>query len=451
MSVRVLGLEMDDTHPYSRNRHLLRVEARPMTGKRIVFCTFGSLGDIYPFLAIARELRRQGHAPAIATTPVYRSLVEAERVAFHPVRPDIDVTDPEILRRVMDPRTGGRYVVCDIILPALRDSFEDTAAAATGADLLVVHPMALSAFAFARMAGMPWASAALAPVSLYSAYDPPVLAGVPFADRLATWGPAAQRRLLKTLALLFEPQWKPFRRLERALGLPAAPNPLFWGHSPHLTLGLFSPALAAPQSDWPANAHATGFPFFEQPAGLSPELERFLDAGDPPIVFTLGSAAVGTAGDFFQQSVAAARSLGRRAILLVGRDPRNHPAGTLPPGIIAVAYAPHAAVFPRASVIVHQGGIGTTGEAMRAGRPMLVVPYSHDQPDHAARLTRLGLARRVPRARYGAGVATRELRTLLDDAGYADRAAETGSRVRAETGTATACHLLTGLLERTNA
>jgi UDP:flavonoid glycosyltransferase YjiC (YdhE family) len=451
MTVRVLGLDMEDTHPYSRNRHLLRVEPRHPTGRRIVFCAFGSLGDVYPFLAIARELKRQGHVPVIATTPVYRSLVEAEQVEFHPVRPDIDVADPEILRRVMDPRSGGRYVVCDIVLPALHDSFADTADAAVGADLLVLHPMALAAHAFVRMAGIPWASAALAPMSLYSVYDPPVLAGVPFADRLAGWGPAAQRRLLKAMAFLFEPQWKPFRELERTLGLAPAPNPLFWGHSPHLALGLFSPSLAAPQRDWPARAQATGFPFFDQPTGLSPELEQFLGAGDPPIVFTLGSAAVGTAGDFFQQSADAARSLGRRAVLLVGRDPRHHPAGALPPGVIAVPYAPHAAVFPHASAIVHQGGIGTTGEAMRAGRPMLVVPYSHDQPDHAARLTRLGVARRVPRERYNAPVAAREIRSLLDDARYVERAAEIGSRVRAETGAVTASHLLTSLLERTNA
>jgi rhamnosyltransferase subunit B len=442
---------MDDTHPYSRNRHLLRVESPHVTGKRVVFCTFGPLGDVYPFLAIARELRRHGHVPVIATTPVYRPLVEAEQMAFHPVRPDIDVTDPDILRRVMDPRTGGRHVVCDIIMPALCDSFAGTVAAAAGADLLVVHPMALSAFAFARMTGIRWASAALAPMSLFSVYDPPVLPGLPFAERLAAWGPAAQRRLLTMLALLFEPQWKPFRRLERALGLPPAPNPLFRGHSPHLTLGLFSPSLAGPQRDWPANAHATGFPFFERQGGMPPELERFLEAGDPPIVFTLGSAAVGTAGEFFRQSAAAARSVGRRAVLLVGRDPRNRPVGELPPGVIAVPYAPHAAVFPRASVIVHHGGIGSTGEAMRAGRPMLVVPYSHDQPDHAVRLTRLGVARRLPRARYEAPTAAHEIRILLGDASYADRAAVIGTQVRAETGALTASHLLTGLLERTTA
>jgi Glycosyltransferase family 28 N-terminal domain len=101
-----------------------------MSMKRIVFCTFGSLGDIYPLLALARELRLRGHRPAIATSPAYRELIESKNIGFHPVRPEIDVTDPEILSRVMDRRTGGRYIVCDILLPALREAYEDTATAA---------------------------------------------------------------------------------------------------------------------------------------------------------------------------------------------------------------------------------------------------------------------------------------------------------------------------------
>ena len=134
----------------------------------------------------------------------------------------------------------------------------------------------------------------------------------------------------------------------------------------------------------------------------------------------------------------------------VGRDPRNQPKDDLPPGVIAVHYAPHAAVFPRASVIVHQGGIGTTAEAMRAGRPMLVVHYSHDQPDHAARLSRLGVARGIPREKYSAAVAASEIQALLQDKRYADRAAEIGARVRTETGVDPACDLLSRLLQKSN-
>ena len=407
--------------------------------KRIVFCTFGSLGDIFPYLALAGELRRRGHSPAIATLPVYRDLIDSHGIAFHPVRPDIDISDPGVLRRALHQRSGGKYIVCDLLLPAIRNSYEDTARAAAGADLIVTHPVTLAAYLYARKTRIPWVSTALAPVSLYSCTDPPVLAGVPFANTLAVLGPSAQWRLLKALAFFFEPQWKPFRHFERALGLSPAPNPLFWGHSPHLVLALFSRVLAPPQSDWPANTHATGFPFLDEPAELPHAVERFLATGAPPVVFTLGSAAVGAAGAFYEQSIEAISRLGVRAILLTGR---NQPGRALPPQMLAVDYLPHRATFPRASVIVHQGGIGTTGEALRAGRPMLAVPFCHDQPDQAARLMRLGVARSVPRERYSASRAAAEIRILLRDPVYAARAQEAAARVRGESGVAAACNLL---------
>lgn len=418
-----------------------------MIGKRIVFCTCGSLGDIHPFLALARELQHRGHSPVIATSPAYRKLIEAQDVEFHPVRPDIDISDPNILRRVMDKRTGGRYIICDLLSPALGDAYDDTSSVCADADLIVTHPFALAAFLFARKSGTPWASVALAPVSLYSIYDPSVLCGLPFAEKLASFGPSFQRRLMKAVAFLQEPLWKQFRQFEKRLGLPASPNPLFWGHSPELALGLFSAALAAPQRDWPANAHTTGFPFFSHDDGNSAELQRFLELGDAPIVFMLGSAAVGVAGHFYEESAEIARRLGQRALLLVGRDGRNQPKRPLPPGVMAVSYAPANVVFPRASVIVHQGGIGTTAEAMRAGRPMLVVPYCHDQLDHAARLTRLGIARSISREKYNSETATPEIQVLLENAEYSSRAAAIASRVRKESGSITACDLIERLLQ----
>jgi UDP:flavonoid glycosyltransferase YjiC (YdhE family) len=419
-----------------------------MSGKRIVFCTFGSLGDVYPYLAIARELRRAGESPIIATTPSYRRLIEQEGIDFHPVRPDIDVSDPVLLGKAMDRKKGGLFIICELMLQSLRDSYEDTARIAGGADLLVTHPMSVAASLFARKSGMPWASTALAPVSMYSIYDPPVLPGIPAAEWLSRRGPSFQKYLLKTMASLFEPLWKPFREFEQELGLERAPNPLFWGHSPQLALALFSPLLASPQRDWPQNSQATGFPYFEHGGELPPDLEKFLDFGEPPIVFTLGSAAVGVAGDFFEESVEAVRKLRRRAVLLIGRDPRNKPKRKLPASVIAIEYAPHSAIFPRACAVVHQGGIGTTAEAMRAGRPMLVVPYSHDQPDHAARLVRLGVARAVDREKYNSDVAVREIRSLLECPRVARRAEELAGLVRQERGSARACQLLLQMVDR---
>src|SRR5215468_8899436 len=116
-----------------------------MNGKRIVFCAFGSLGDVYPVLALAREMKQRGHSPVIATNAVYRPLVESEGVEFHPVRPDVDVSDPAILRRAMDRRNGARYIFGELILPSIHETYEDTAAATKSADMIVTHPVTLAA------------------------------------------------------------------------------------------------------------------------------------------------------------------------------------------------------------------------------------------------------------------------------------------------------------------
>jgi len=132
---------------------------------------------------------------------------------------------------------------------------------------------------------------------------------------------------------------------------------------------------------------------------------------------------------------------------MTGSDPRNRPA-SLPDGAIACDYAPFTALFPRAAAIVHQGGVGTTGQAMRAGKPMLVMPYAHDQPDNADRVCRLGIARTMSKDRYTPARAAVAIKQMLDDPACIERAAEVGTQVRAEDGVATACDAIDSLLER---
>ena len=207
--------------------------------------------------------------------------------------------------------------------------------------------------------------------------------------------------------------------------------------------------LGAPQPDWPPHSVQTGFPFYdklEAGKGMPPELESFLASGPPPLVFTLGTSAVMDAGDFYAHSAQAATRLSRRVVLLIGRDPRNRPTTPLPTDICAAEYAPYSELFSRAAAIVHQGGVGTTGQAMRAGKPMIVMPYSHDQPDNAARMTRLGIGRTLARDRYNPATAERELRALLDTPAYAQKAAAVGQEVQAENGVRSACDALETLL-----
>ncbi|MBV9960156.1 MAG: glycosyltransferase [Acidobacteria bacterium] len=345
----------------------------------------------------------------------------------------------------MDLRKGAEYLFRDLLIPAVRQSYTDLEMAMRGAEMLITHPITLAGPLVAQKTGIPWVSTVLAPASLWSDYDPFVPPTAPWLHGLLRLGGPRAASLFQRLFEGLTASWlQPFYEFQRELGLPQGENPLFAGqYSPQLNLGLFSSVLYRPQADWPVNTVLTGFPFYDRNGGsqLEPELQRFLDSGPAPIVFTLGSAAVHVAGDFFRESVAAAKMLKRRAVLLIGSE-RNRPAVPLPESIGVFNYAPYGELLPRAAAMVHQGGVGTTGQGLRAGIPMLVMPYNHDQPDNAARVTRLGVARTIKRSGYTAAKAATELKELLENPAYAQRASEAGRRVRAENGAAAAVELI---------
>lgn len=423
-------------------------------GKRIVLATFGSFGDLHPYIALGLGLKARGHTPVLATSEFYRAKVEGEGLGFHPVRPELPPESEarELVAKIMDPKGGQEFLLRKFLMPRIREQCEDLLAAARGADLLLSHPITYGAPLAAEKLGLLWVATALQPLIFISAYDPPVPPEHPWLIRLAALGPKVMGALLRMGKDRFRPWAEPVERLRAELGLPPAGHPMFEGQfSPYLNLALFSRVLGEPQPDWPAHTRITGFPFYdrlEPGKGLSPELAAFLKAGPPPVVFTLGSSAVAVARDFYLESAEACRRLGRRGVLLVGREGWNRLPDPLPEGVFACDYAPHSELFLRSAAIVHQGGVGTTGQALRSGRPMLVVPFAHDQPDNAYRVTRLGVGRSLSRARYTAGRAAEELRRLLEDPAYARRAEEAGRRVRAEDGVSTACDAIEGLLRK---
>lgn len=423
----------------------------------MVFTTWGSFGDLHPFMALALELQERGYISVIATSPVYREKVEAAGIAFHPVRPDLPLPDTkeaaELIRRVSHSRWGPNYLFRKLLVPHLRETYADTLAAVTtegAADLLVSHQVPLTAPLVAEKTGIKWISSVLFPIAFTSAYDPPTLPQLPALRTLATTHPLVARTLFDLGKWTTRSWVEPIQQLRKELGLPRSRNPIFEGqHSPELVLALFSKLLARIQPDFPPNTIITGFPFYDRRDAEppSPELLRFLDEGEPPILFTLGSSLVWIAKDFFRVSIEAAQKLGRRALLLIG-DQRNLPQTKLPEGIAAFDYAPHGLVMPRASVIVHQGGIGTTGQALRAGRPMLIVPHGQDQPDNARRCVRLGVGRTLSEARYTVPRVVSELSELLDNPTYREHSAKVGQQVRGENGTKRACDAIEQVVQQ---
>ena len=418
---------------------------------RIILNTFGSFGDIHPYMAIAMELQRRGHVPVVATMEIYREKIESAGLEFAPVRPDIpqpSEQDLELIEKIMEPKTGPRFLVEQVVFPAVRDSYADLLQAVAGADLLVTHPAAPAAPLVGRKTGMPWISTVLAPFSFYSAYDPPVPPFWQWTKHFSLLGPGFMKFALGAMKSSYKA--KAVTEFRDELGLEDTGNPMFEGqHSPIRVLALFSEVFARPQPDWPPQTEITGFCFYDghRETTVPGELIRFLENGPPPLVFTLGSSAVWVARDFFRESIEAAQRVGRRAVLLIG-DERNLPR-SVPEGVIALDYVPYQSLLPRACVVVHHGGVGTTSQGLLAGLPALIVPFAFDQPDNAEHARRLGTSRTLYRKDYFAPLVAKELNELLRRPSYARKAMEVSSQLKQENGPARAADSIEQVLTGT--
>jgi rhamnosyltransferase subunit B len=430
---------------------------------RIVLNTFGSFGDLHPYLALALGLKARGHDPVLATSAVYGQKIEAEGIRFAPVRPDVgELLDrPDFVQKLWHPRRGTEYLIRDYLMPHAREGFADLHEACYGADLLLTHAAAYAGPIVGELLQVPWISVVLQPSVFFSAFDPMVIPAAPWLRYLYPLG----RWVFRTLLWIAEKQtskWaKPIKLLRQEIGLPPAKeNPVLKGQlSPVGSLALFSKHFAPPQPDWPPHTKQTGFVFYDKRGENIPGIQNskreskealhdFLNSGPPPVLFTLGSSAVMQAGSFFTESLEASQMLNVRAIMLVGSSELHQLPPTLPPSIFVTDYLPYSEIMPKASAIVHQGGIGTTAQGLRAGRPTLVVPWSHDQPDNAERLRKLGVGRTIPRLRYRAKSVAKELEYLLRDQRYAQRAQTIGAHIAGEDGMSCACDAVEAALKQ---
>lgn len=418
----------------------------PSVGKKVLLAAFGSPGDIRPFLAIGKELKDLGHQPILASSEHYRALAHANGIAFAPIRPDRNphAPDPDFLERILRGDVLPSRSFQQMFMPGLRESTTDLLGIATDIDAVVSHTLVAGGRLAAEVLGLPWISAVMQPMGYLSAYEPPVLGPPALARLLRAAGPGATR-VVHRVAMAITRSWLgEWQALRRELGLDAVDaHPLGAGqHSALRSLGLFPRQLGAPQPDWPISARVSGFAFLrEENRRLDPGLEDFLRSGPPPVVFTLGTTAVNDPGHFYEESIAAVVRLGMRAVLLTGAAGAERLA-TSSDQIVIVPAAPHDLLFPRASMVVHQGGIGTLAEAILAGKPMAIVPFAHDQADNAWRASRLGSSHTVARKRYHSDHVSDVLRTISSESRWQRAATTAQLAMQREHGARAAAHLI---------
>lgn len=419
---------------------------------KIVLATLGSYGDVNPYLALGVELKARGHRAVIATSSTYKPDIEQAGLEAAAVGVDVEMGNTELYRKIMDTRTGSEFIMKELVMPSVRESYYDFEKIAKDADLVLSHVITHYVPVFAQKHKKLWLSTVLSPMVYFSAYDPPVLAPAPQLAALRTLGPRLNRMMLRALQCISFSWGQPVRDLRKELGMDEGQDPLFAGqHSPYGVLSLFSDAFGQSQPDWPVPNEICGFPFWDQDVSdkkPDADLVAFLKKGEPPIVFTLGSSAVYIADRFYHLAMEAALKLGKRAVLVAGPGAEALRKENLPPQIFAVKSAPYHWIFPQASAIVHQGGVGTTAQALRSGIPQLVVPFAHDQPDNAARVERFAGGLKLELKRLSVENLEQCLSRLLTEFDRRELARRVGSHIRAENGVKKACDLIEAALQK---
>lgn len=410
---------------------------------RIVITTFGSSGDLNPFVAIGLGLRARGHEVVYAVEDIFRPPLETLGFPIHRLTGDSEAALAPYQRRMFGkatPFTSLKYIFTYYVVPTMRPKIAELRAACADADLLLSSAVHYAASAVADLTGIPWLTIALTP-SFPSAYiDPsvtplPVPAALrPLANRTA-WalGNAVLRCIVDA----------PINRIRAEYGLPPRRDMLSIGNlSRTYTALAVSPSFFPPPPDWPPYIHATGFCFWDRPEDWMepPELVSFFDGAKPVVAVSSGSMAptVRDAFDaFYRTSVAAIHRAGARA-LVVGASPTALPDPP-PADTLLLPFAPFSTIYPRCAAVIHHGGIGTTAQSLRAGVPALIVPWGADQFYNGAQLQRSGAGRWMQRHSYTVERATRALDVLLHDSPYRTAAQVIAAQIAREDGVAGVC------------
>lgn len=398
---------------------------------------FGSHGDVHPMLAVGQALARRGHEVRLLAHPYFRDDVAAAGIEFHPLGEQVDVhalmRHPDLFHR-----RRGSHVVMNSVMSAIPEVIRGLNAEidARRPDVIVAHMICVGVRWVAAQREIPSAFVTLAPPTWFSRLDP--------VPALQKW----RGRFWRTASHVVHPLLRPMirlltdRRLNRiriACGFAAERDNLLRDfQAGDVNLGLWSPAFREAMPDDPPAGRICGFTWYDGGARrpMPPSLVRFLDDGPPPIVFSLGSAAFHGGAEFYALAAGACRTLGRRGVLLTGQP--EYAPRELPDGVMACDYAPFADLLPRAAAVVHHGGIGSTAQTLRAGRPALLVSHAHDQFNNGLRVERLGAGRMLPRHRLSPHRLVAALDALLNDAAAADAARQLGRRLEREDGAATA-------------
>jgi sterol 3beta-glucosyltransferase len=417
----------------------------------VTLLTYGSRGDVQPYVALARALRHIGHDVRLVAPPNFADLVHGYDIPFFPVGVDLQA---HLNERIQELAKSGKSIqglrsLRNELLSIMDDVARDTWQACQGTALVIgVGP---ASYSVAEKLDVPFIEAAMQPTTPTRAFSSPIA---------PTWLQLGGTVNQLTHVAFEQAFWQIFRvnanRLRtHVLGLPpyslAGPLRRLREHG-LLRLYAYSPRVVPRPDDWPNHHRVTGYWFLPPPARWHPPeaLRTFLAAGPPPVYVGFGSMMMRDAQKTTALVIEALNRTGQRAILATGwgaLDETMHQSERM----FFVQDIPHYWLFPQMSAIVHHGGAGTTGAALRSGVPSIVVPFGFDQAFWGHRVAALGVgAQPLPRAKLSANGLADAIERTLQDRRMHDRATELGAQIRLEYGVAQAIDEIHRVLHSTS-
>jgi sterol 3beta-glucosyltransferase len=412
---------------------------------RILINTFGTRGDIQPYIALGKGLKAAGHRVAVGTSEGYRALVEEHQLQFAFIDRDLLLLSQAVLGE-----SGVRETFGTIrkIFPAVRAMMDQEWQAALDfqPDLIIYHSKCLGSLHVAEKLNIP--AIMSLPLPFYTPtreFPVPFMANV----RLGGWFNRFSYPLMGLSASMYSGHVNDLR--VKTLGLPkiggfanmlersdGSPVPVLYPYSTHL--------LPRP-ADFPAHVHVTGYWFLDRSPDWQPqpELVQFLEAGPAPVYIGFGSMGGRGGRQRAQIALEALQKSGQRGVLARGWGGLN--ASDLPANVLMLETVPHDWLFPQVAAVVHHGGAGTTAAGLRAGKPSIICPFVADQPFWGGLVYQRGVGPKpISQSRLNVEALAESILLAVHDQPMKQRAAELGAKIRAEDGVARAVEIIGSII-----
>lgn len=392
------------------------------------FCilTIGTRGDVQPYIALGLGLKAAGHEVTISTLGEFKSLVNQYGLLHDNLRGDF----LKVAQSTIGQKGGNQLQRIRQYVEMAKDTLPDEWASAQKAEVLIYTPAAIGGFHIAEKLNIPTFAAFPAP--LYSPTKEFPNPFLPFHN-LGPFNKLSHKFFAKLGPAMYRNPINQFRK--DVLGLPPAKGENSLRGKPITKLYAYSEAIVPRSADWDESSVVTGYWFLDAPANWQPdpELVRFLQKGSTPVYIGFGSMFMGGGKQKTEIVLEALKLAGQRGILttgwggLIGENKSKD--------IFVLDAVPHDWLFPKVAAIVHHGGAGTTGAALRAGKPQIICPFVGDQFFWGRRVADLGISPLpIPQLKLTAEKLADAIKYAITNTNLQQRASSIGETVCAENG-----------------